>query len=156
MGNIIVPFMGRVAAILASASIFSFSSHGTHEMIHLSSFFKCFSTMVRYRVICSFFVLYSRWVCPTISWESFLIANLVVVNIRKRSSPASTTLYSASLLEVEKLRRITCSISFPVGDCRTRLTLDPDTLGTLYLHEVSTIAFQGDRSHMFVFEGVQL
>ena len=85
-----------------------------------------------------------------------MIANLVAVNIRARSRPASTTLYSASLLEVEKLRRIACSISFPVGDCRTRLTLDRDTLRTLHLHEVSTIAFQGDRLHVFVFEGVQL
>ena len=83
--------------------------------------------MSRYHSICSYFASYSHWICSTISWESLLISNLVEANIRARSSPTSTTSYSASLLEVGKLRRIAYSISFPVGDCRTKPTPDPGT-----------------------------
>ena len=122
--------MGRVAAIPTSVLTFLFSYCGTHVMIHSFSFFKCSSAMARYRVIHSSFALYSCWICLTISQESNLISNLVAANIRARSSPASTTSYSASLLEVEKLIWIACSISSLVGDCKTRPTLDLNTLDT--------------------------
>ena len=118
MGNIIISFMGKVVAILANPSAILFSSHGTCLMIYSSSFFRCSPTMAKYRVIRSSFASYSRWICPTISWELFLIPNLVAANIRARSSPIMTTSYSTTLLKVEKFRRITCSISSLVGNCR--------------------------------------
>ena len=128
MDNIIIQFMGRVAAILASISTFPFSSHDTHLVIHSSNFFRHSSTMTRYRIIHSSFASYSRWICSTISWESFLISYLVVANIRAISSTTSTTSYSISLLEAEKLRQIACSTIFPMGDCKSRPTPDLDTL----------------------------
>ena len=127
MDNIIISFIGRMVVIPASASTLSFSSHDTRLMIHLSSFFRHSSTMVMYRAIRSSFVSYSHWICPTISWESLLISYLVAANIRVRSSLARTISYSASLLEVEKLRWIACSISSPIGDYKIRPTSDPGT-----------------------------
>ena len=120
--------MGRVATILVSVSTFPFSSRGTRLMIHSSSFFRHSSTMARYWVICSSFALYSRWIYSTISWELLLISNLVMTNIRARSSLASTTSYFASLLEDEKLIWIACSINSSVDDYRTIPTPDPNTL----------------------------
>ena len=79
----------------------------------------------------SSFVSYSCWIYPTISWESLLISNLVAANTRARFSPTKTTSYSVSLLKAEKLRRIACSISFPIGDYRIRPIPDPDTLDAL-------------------------
>ena len=128
MGSIIISFMGRVAVIPFSVSTFPFSSRDTRLMIYSSSFFKHSSTMARYRVIRSLFASYSRWIYPKISWESLLISNLVMTNIRARSSLASTTSYFASLLEDKKLIWITCSISSSVDDCRSRPIPDPDTL----------------------------
>ena len=58
-----------------------------------------------------------------------MISNLVVSNIRVRSSLTNIALYSVSLLENEKLRWIVCSTSSPINDYRTRPTPDPDTLG---------------------------
>ena len=87
-------------------------------------FFRCSSTMAMYRAIHSSFALYSRWICLTIIWESLLISNLVATKIRAKSNPVRIVSYSASLLEAKKLRRISCSISSPVGDC----SLNPNTL----------------------------
>lgn len=116
--------MGRVAATPASTSTFSFSSRGTRLVIYPSSFVRRSSTMARYRVIRSFFTSSSRWIYPTISWESLLISNLITTNIRARSSPANMASYFTSLLEVGKL-------SSPMGDYKTKPTPDLDTLDVL-------------------------
>ena len=79
----------------------------------------------------SFFASYSYWICPIISWKSLLICNLVAANVRARSSPTRTISYFASLLEVKKLRRIACSTSSLVGDCKIRPILDLDALDAL-------------------------
>ena len=128
MGSITIPFMGKVVASSASVLAFSLSSYSTHLMIHSSSFFRCFSTRARYHVIHSSFVSYSYWICSTISWQLLMISNLVVANIRVRSSLTSIASYFASLLENEKQRWIVCYTSFPVDDCRSRPTPDLDTL----------------------------
>ena len=128
MGSITIPFMGKVVASSASVLAFSLSSYSTHLMIHSSSFFRCFSTRARYHVIHSSFVSYSYWICSTISWQLLMISNLVVANIRVRSSLTSIASYSVSLLEDKKLRWIVCSTNSPVDDYRTRPTLDLDTL----------------------------
>ena len=57
-----------------------------------------------------------------------MISNLVMANIRVRSSLTSIASYFASLLENEKQRWIVCYTSFPVDDCRSRPTPDLDTL----------------------------
>ena len=81
--------------------------------------------------MCSSFASYSFWICLMISWESLRISNLVAANVMAKSSPARTTSYSASLLEVKKLRRIACSTNSPVGDYRIKPTLDLDALDVL-------------------------
>ena len=128
MNNITILFMERMIAISASVSAFLFSFRDTSLVIHSSSFFRHSPLMAKYRAIHSSFASYSYWIYLIISWESLLISNLVAANIRVRSSLANTTSYSVSLLEVGKLRRIVCSTSSPVGDCRTRPTSNPDTL----------------------------
>ena len=81
-------------------------------------------------------VSYSHRICLTISWESLLISNLVVASVRAWSSPTRTTSYSFSLLEVEKLRQITCSNSSPGGDCRIGPIPNPDALDASFTWNV--------------------
>ena len=76
----------------------------------------------------SSFALYFFLICSTISWESFLISNLVATNVMARSSLTRTISYSISLLEAEKLRQITYSTSFPISDCMIRPTSESDAL----------------------------
>lgn len=71
---------------------------------------------------------YSRWICPTTSWESLLTSTFVAVKVKVRSSPTKIALYSASLLDVRKLSRMTYSL---VGDCNVIHISAPDVLEAL-------------------------
>ena len=68
---------------------------------------------------------------------------------------ANIASYYVSLFEVRKLRRIACSISSLVSDCRVRPIPDPDTLD-IRLHEESIITIQGGWSDVFAFKRGQL
>ena len=57
-----------------------------------------------------------------ISWELLHIFNLIVAKVKAKSSSSKIASYLASLLEVGKPSRITCSSSSPVGDCKIRPT----------------------------------
>lgn len=72
---------------------------------------------------------YYRWICPTTSWESLLTSTFVVVKAKARSSPTKIALYSASLLDVGKLSRMTYSL---VGDCNVIHILALDVLEALF------------------------
>ena len=116
--------MGKVVAISASASTFLFSSRSTRLMIHLYSFFQAFfhhSEISNLTFIICFVLslnLLDNWLRIASNFQPS----------SNKPSPTSIASYSTLLLKIEKLRWIACSTSSLNGDCKTRPTLDPDTL----------------------------
>ena len=126
MGNDIASFTGSVTTTLAKVSACTFSMRGILLIDHLLNLFRVLCTLDKYWVMRSSLASYSPWICPTISWELLHISGLDAEKAIARFSLDRMASYSASLLDAGNPSWITCSSCSPVGDCKRRLTSDPE------------------------------
>ena len=107
---------GQNAAMAAKASAFSLLSLGMCSSFHAEKLAKRCLTRGTYFIIQGSRDSYSAFTCPNTNWKSLLIISLSTDIATANSIPTRMALYSDSLFEALKPRRIACSILSPPED----------------------------------------
>ena len=112
----------------AKASAISLRSLGTCSSFQAGRVLNFCLTREAYFIIRGSLDSNSALTCPTSSCESLRIKRLSPPTVSASSRPAIMALYSNSLLEAPKPKRIACSILSPVGEVNCRSMPAPDCL----------------------------